>query len=111
MQQGGTKHEGLNREAYGIGGLIQEGHLLESVALAALSSALADIRHRSRDFRAAEQTLRTAFRAGVTTPRAVPERPPMAMDDELVGGDFIAKLKTAAAKPLRKARLQPEAAS
>lgn len=74
----GSKHDTLNRAAYSIGGLVTAGELLEGVAFAALSDALAAIRHRCRDFRAAERTLRQAFRDGMGKPREVPERLPPA---------------------------------
>ena len=74
----GAKHMTLNREAYSIGGLVTGGDLLEGPARAALADALAAIRHRCDDFRAAERTLMQAFAAGMEKPRqpppAMPER-------------------------------------
>ena len=72
----GAKHDTLNRAAFSIGGLVASGDLAEGPAFAALSSALAGIRHRCEDFRAAEKTLQDAFRAGIAKPRQAP--PPMA---------------------------------
>jgi len=68
----GAKHDTLNRAAFSIGGLVAAGELAEGPAFAALSSALAGIRHRCEDFRAAEKTLATAFRAGMAKPREAP---------------------------------------
>lgn len=74
----GTKHATLNREAYSIGGLVTGGDLVEGVARAALADALAAIRHRCDDFKAAERTLADAFRAGMDKPRQPPAPlPPM----------------------------------
>lgn len=68
----GAKHITLNREAYSIGGLVTGGDLVEGVARAALADALASIRHRCDDFKAAERTLADAFRAGMEKPRQPP---------------------------------------
>ena len=70
----GAKHDTLNRAAFSIGGLVAAGELIEGPAFAALTSALAGIRHRCDDFRAAEKTLRDAFRAGMAKPREAPPR-------------------------------------
>jgi len=70
----GAKHDTLNRAAFSIGGLVAAGELIEGPAFAALTSALAGIRHRCDDFRAAEKTLRDAFRAGMAKPRETPPR-------------------------------------
>jgi hypothetical protein len=70
----GAKHDTLNRAAFSIGGLVAAGELIEGPAFAALTSALAGIRHRCDDFRAAEKTLRDAFRAGMEKPREAPPR-------------------------------------
>jgi hypothetical protein len=70
----GAKHDTLNRAAFSIGGLVAAGELIEGPSFAALSSALAGIRHRCDDFRAAEKTLRDAFRAGMAKPRETPPR-------------------------------------
>lgn len=68
----GTKHATLNREAYSIGGLVTGGDLVEGVARAALADALASIRHRCEDFKAAERTLAQAFKDGMEKPRQPP---------------------------------------
>jgi len=70
----GAKHDTLNRAAFSIGGLVAAGELAEGPALQALASALAGIRHRCDDFRAAEKTLRDAFRTGMAKPREAPPR-------------------------------------
>jgi hypothetical protein len=70
----GAKHDTLNRAAFSMGGLVEAGELIEGPAFAALTSALAGIRHRCDDFRAAEKTLRDAFRAGMAKPRETPPR-------------------------------------
>jgi AAA domain/Bifunctional DNA primase/polymerase, N-terminal len=70
----GAKHDTLNRAAFSIGGLVAAGELAEGPAFAALASALTGIRHRCEDFRAAEKTLRDAFRAGMAKPREAPPR-------------------------------------
>lgn len=74
----GTKHATLNREAYSIGGLVTGGDLVEGVARAALADALAAIKYRCDDYRAAERTLADAFKAGMDKPRQPPAPlPPM----------------------------------
>lgn len=74
----GSKHHTLNREAYSIGGLVTGGDLVEGVARAALADALASIRHRCEDYKAAERTLADAFKAGMDKPRQPPPPlPPM----------------------------------
>ena len=70
----GGKHDALNRAAFSIGGLVAAAELAEGPAYAALASALAGIRHRCDDFRAAEKTLHDAFRAGIAKPREAPPR-------------------------------------
>lgn len=70
----GQKHDALNKAAFAIGGLVTGGDLQEGVAFSALSGALADIRHRCKDFAAAERTLRQAFHDGMGRPRETPER-------------------------------------
>lgn len=68
----GAKHDTLNKEAFGIGGLVAAGEIPEGDARAALESALAGIRHRCEDVTAATKTLGQAFREGLAQPRAVP---------------------------------------
>jgi hypothetical protein len=68
----GAKHDTLNRAAYSIGGLVAAGEVIEGAAYAALSAALADIRHRCEDYPAAERTLKQAFRDGMAAPRQPP---------------------------------------
>jgi hypothetical protein len=70
----GAKHDTLNRAAFSIGGLVAAGELIEGPAFAALTSALAGIRHRCEDFPAAQKTLAGAFRAGMAKPREAPPR-------------------------------------
>ncbi len=70
----GGKHHALNKAAYSIGGLVSGGHLAEAPAFAALSGALADIRHRCEDYGHAQRTLRKAFDDGKAAPREVAER-------------------------------------
>jgi hypothetical protein len=79
----GGKHSTLNREAYSIGGLVTGGDLIDGVARAALADALAAIRHRCDDYKAAERTLADAFKTGMDKPRqpppAMPPAPPQRM--------------------------------
>lgn len=75
----GMKHQTLNKAAYSIGGLVTAGELPEGAALSELRAALADIRDRCDDYPHAEKTLRTAFAQGMAAPRAVPERPAVAV--------------------------------
>jgi hypothetical protein len=70
----GAKHDTLNRAAFSIGGLVAAGELIEGLALQALASALAGIRHRCEDYPAAQKTLAGAFRAGMAKPREAPPR-------------------------------------
>jgi hypothetical protein len=70
----GQKHATLNRGAYSIGGLVAAGEVIEGAAYAALSDALASIRHRCDDFPAAERTLQQGFRDGMASPRQPPPR-------------------------------------
>lgn len=67
----GQKHDILNREAYGIGGLVAAGELIQSVAYSELSNALQSIRHRCEDFKGALKTLHGAFGDGINVPRSV----------------------------------------
>jgi hypothetical protein len=77
----GSKHHTLNKAAFSIGGLVAAGELQEGFAFTELSAALADIRHACKDFRHAQNTLRTAFQDGMRQPRDVPERPAIVPDD------------------------------
>ena len=78
----GSKHHTLNKAAFSIGGLVAAGELQEGFAFTELSAALADIRHACKDFRHAQNTLRTAFQDGMQRPRDVPERMPTISDDQ-----------------------------
>ncbi len=78
----GSKHHTLNKAAFSIGGLVAAGELQEGFAFTELSAALADIRHACKDFRHAQNTLRTAFQDGMRQPRDVPERPAIIPDDQ-----------------------------
>ena len=78
----GSKHHTLNKAAFSIGGLVAAGELQEGFAFTELSAALADIRHACKDFRHAQNTLRTAFQDGMRQPRDVPERPAIIPDDK-----------------------------
>lgn len=73
----GRKHELLNKGAYSIGGLVSAGEIEQAVAWGSMVSALEVLRPRCDDFRAAQRTLSEAFAAGMSRPRAVPERSPM----------------------------------
>jgi hypothetical protein len=70
----GRKHELLNKGAYSIGGLVSAGEIEHGVAMSAMAAALEQLRPRCEDFRAAQRTLSDAFAAGMSRPRAVPER-------------------------------------
>ena len=78
----GSKHHTLNKAAFSIGGLVAAGELQEGFAFTELSAALADIRHACKDFRHAQNTLRTAFQDGMRKPRDVPERMPAIPDGQ-----------------------------
>jgi hypothetical protein len=65
----GTKHDTLNREAYGVGGLVSGGEVKDEVAWAALEAALAEIAGACRDPRAAQETLRDGYAEGKAKPR------------------------------------------
>ena len=78
----GSKHHTLNKAAFSIGGLVTAGELQEGFAFTELSAALSDIRHACKDFRHAQNTLRTAFQDGMRQPRDVPERMAPIPDDK-----------------------------
>jgi hypothetical protein len=65
----GTKHDTLNREAYGVGGLVSGGEVKDEVAWAALEAALGEIAGACRDLRAAQETLRDGYAEGKAKPR------------------------------------------
>lgn len=65
----GTKHETLNKEAFGVGGLVSGREVKEEVAVAALEAALGEILGACRDPGAAQETLRQAYLEGKAKPR------------------------------------------
>jgi hypothetical protein len=65
----GTKHDTLNKEAFGVGGLVSGGEVAEAVAVAALDAALGEIAPSCRDVGAARATLTEAYTAGKAKPR------------------------------------------
>lgn len=104
----GSKHDVINRVGYSIGGLVASGELLESPAFHALSDALAELRPRCRDFRAAQGTLARSFNEGKGRPRDVPEQLASHAVDVSVTAPFMAQFadlnaalqRAATAKPL-----------
>lgn len=90
----GQKHHTLNKAAFSIGGLVSAGELEEGPAFAALTAALNSIRAACKDFRAAQNTLRTAFADGMGRPRAVPEHQAPAPEEVHPAAAFLAKLAT-----------------
>ena len=73
----GNKHHTVNKAAYAIGGLVTAGELQEGSAFAELSAALDTILPYCKDKRAAQNTLRTAFRDGMSKAREVPDLAPV----------------------------------
>lgn len=99
----GKKHHTINRVAYSIGGLVTAGEVTEGEAWGALQSALGALLPRCKDPRAAERTMRQAFREGMAKPRTVPElpaEPPLAPAVYTITQQMIAR---AAAKQAPKA--------
>jgi hypothetical protein len=101
----GEKHHTINRVAYSIGGLVTAGEVTESEAWGAMQSALGALLPRCKDPRAAERTMRQAFREGMAKPRTVPElaaEPPLAPAVYTITQQMIAR--AAAQKAPKAAR-------
>ena len=91
----GAKHTTLNREAWGMGGLVTSGDLDEATALAALTEALETRRSTIKSWPAAMSTLRRAFAEGMGKPRESHAAPPV---EEHPAAQFLAKLAARQAK-------------
>ncbi|HVE23107.1 MAG TPA: bifunctional DNA primase/polymerase [Acidocella sp.] len=87
----GAKHDTINRVGFSIGGIVGGGELADAEAFSALSLALADLRPRCADFRAAERTLRRSYDEGRGRPREIPAMQPQLVADLSNIAPFLAK--------------------